>query len=144
MYLGINNYGMEDVVNDEAWKDLYKKDAKAVGLGSSVAYAWAGYIFFYFQGNPYGYGGDYSQNFLKEQSFGRWKQQHIVAIRNTRLDYELYGDDDVRIVRLGNIRFGYRERYPGNKMSSILDSVDGRKIIYDDNGRIVKIGYQTI
>ena len=144
MFLCINSSGVEEVIDDDSWKNYYKGKAKEIGLNSCVICVSGGSLFFHFPGNPYGYGGDISQDFLKEQSYGRWRSTHISQIRSTRLEYELYGDDSVHIVRLGNIRFTYRPRYPGNNLSLMLDSVDGMRIEYGSNGHIIKVGGHNI
>ena len=143
MYFGIDNNGCEFVVDDAFWKDNYK-DAKAVGLNHCVAYVKAGWIYFYFPGTPFGYGGDLTEDWLKKQSYGKWRSTHICQIKNTRVEWELYGDDDAHIVRLGNIRFTYRQVYPGNNMALDLDTVDGMKIEYGKYGYISKVGPHTI
>ncbi len=144
MYFGINDWGVENVVDDDAWKEYYKSSAKAIGLNNCVVYVYCGFIYFYFEGTPFGYGGDITQDFLKSQSYGKWHSTHISQIKHIRVEYELYGDDDVHIVRLGNIRFTYRQIHPGNNYAQALDTVDGMKVEYGKNGYITKIGCHTI
>lgn len=144
MYLGVNYCGREDVVTDDSWKDYYKGSAKAIGLNHCIAYVWNGWIYFYFQGTPFGYGGDFSEDWIKRQSYGKWKSEHISQIKNTKLEYELYADDFVHISKLGNIRFTYRPPFPGHPYASTLDTVDGMKVEFNDEGRISKVGSQNI
>lgn len=143
MYFGVNSSGTGTIVPDDAWRDYYKSKAQEVGLNSCVGYVYYGFIFFYFSGNPYGYGGDYKEDWVKERKYGKWGSSRICQIKNTIVVNELYGDDSVHVVKIGSVSFSYRQMYPGNDMAQILDSVDGKKIVYSDNGWISKIGYTS-
>ena len=143
MYFGVNSCGNTTIVPDDAWKDYYKSKAKEIGLNSCIAHIWCGYIFFYFQGNPYGWGGDFSEDWVKEQRYGKYGSSRICRIRNTPVVNELYGDDSVHVVRIGSVSITYRNEYPGNNYAQIIDTVDGRKVEYGSNGWITKVGYTT-
>ena len=144
MYFGVTSTGYEAIINDETWRDLYRKDCKEIKLNSCTAYVWYNTIYFYFHGKPWGYGGD--EHILKEQTYGRRKSPHICAIRNVKVEYMVDDDDEIHMTRLGNIVFTYTKIRPEIKenMYLIMDTIDGMKITRDSEGRILKIGYWTI